>query len=231
MRSDQAHTAAGEAAPTASEDRAPLPAAALSLEDFIHEGPILFPVAPPAPQLLVGVVIGAGDRLACECGGAQTDALRAPSCLLEPQVGDRVLVCRAAGACYALAVLERSAAPAVLKLPEAARIEGKRVALAADCLRVAAGETTVKSARLTVRGVLARLDFTFLSVKARELVRIAGNFLSRSRAHRAEAEDAMRISAPDLRLDARECLRARAGTIDLKAEGPAKMDGSTVQLG
>jgi hypothetical protein len=103
--------------------------------------------------------------------------------------------------------------------------------VAAGALRVVSGEADVQAASLSFRGIVGRLDFTFLSLKARELVRQAVNFLGRSRSHRQEAEEAMRLSAPDVSLEAADALRARAGTVDLKAEGAARLDGSIVRLG
>jgi hypothetical protein len=243
MRSEQALAAFGPPAAgdeaglapagVAPADAAPAPRSrgGPAIEDFIRLGPLPCPAAPPAPQLLEGVVSRAGGSPLCECGGIAVPFRRAPSCLLEPGEGDRILVCRTEGGAYALAVLERSGSPAVIPLPEDSRIEGKRLSVAAETLRVAAGGASVRAGRLDVKAVLSRADFTFLTVKARELVRLAGNFLSRSRRHRAEAEEAMRLAAPDLRLDAAEALRARAGAVDLKAEGPAKLDGAAVQVG
>ncbi|MDR1312140.1 MAG: DUF3540 domain-containing protein [Deltaproteobacteria bacterium] len=228
---DQFRPPAGDAALLSS--LSPRGAGSLSLEDFIEDGPLLFPPSPPAPRLSEGTVEeagAAGEPCECDLDGERVLAKAAPSCLLAPQAGDRVLVCRTAAASYVLAVLERTG-PATLALPDTARIEGGRLTLASDTLRVVNNETTVRAARLNLKGILARADFTFLTLKAREFVRLAANFLSRSKAAREEAEEAMRISAPDLRMDASETLRARAGTLDLKAEGAAKMDGSTVQLG
>jgi hypothetical protein len=150
--------------------------------------------------------------------------------MIEPMPGDRVLVCRAAATAYVLAVLERDG-PAVITLPETTRIEGGTLALAASELEVTGRLAEIRAARLDVRGAVCRLDFSFLTMKARQLVRLAGSFLGRSKAHREEAEHAVRISAPDVLLEASDTLRARAGTVDVKAEGAAKLDGATVQLG
>jgi hypothetical protein len=189
--------------------------------------------APPAPRLSEGTVVRAGGRLLCDLGLEAAEASPAASCLLAPREGDRVLVCRAPSGCWVLAVLERreAAAPAVVALPEDAEIRGGRIAVASDTLEVVNSGTVVSAARLTLRGILARADFTFLTVRARQLVRLASSFLARSVSSRVEAEGSMRVAAPDLRLDASETLRARAGTVDLKADGAAKVDGATVQLG
>ncbi|MDR1042010.1 MAG: DUF3540 domain-containing protein [Deltaproteobacteria bacterium] len=217
--------------PQAGTVAAPVPrGAGLSLEDFIEDGPLLFPPSPPAPRLAEGTVGEAGDRVTCDMDGEEITCRVAPSCLLAPQPGDRVLVCRTAAASYLLAVLER-AGPALLTLPETTRILGGRLTVSSDTLTVVNSETLVRSARLSIKGVLAKLDFTFLTLKARELVRLATHFLSRSKASREEATEAMKHSAPELWLEADETLRARAGAVDVKAEGAAKLDGATVQLG
>jgi hypothetical protein len=242
----------------------------MSLEDFIGDGPLLFPPVPRTPGLAEGMVESAEpvlpdlpakapvsavpgssggpaepDRqdkptasgipgsylsVVCDLGLEKVSCRVAPSCLIAPQAGDRVLVCRGASSSYVLSVLERTG-PGTVMLPESTRIQCGDLTVASDTLHVVNSETEVRAARFTLKGMLARVDFTFLTLKARQFVRLAVHFLSRSKASREEAEEAMRISAPDLRLDASETLRARAGTVDLKAEGVAKMDGSTVQLG
>ncbi|MDR1081460.1 MAG: DUF3540 domain-containing protein [Deltaproteobacteria bacterium] len=202
----------------------------MSLEDFIGDGPVLFPPAPRTPGLAEGAVEEAGETVTCDFGPEKAVCRVAPSCLVAPAKGDRVLVFRGTSDSYVLAVLERSG-PAVIALPGSSRIECSELTVASDTLGVVSSETEVRAARLTLKGMLARADFTFLTLKARQFVRLAVHFLSRSKASREEAEEAMRLSAPDLRMDASETLRARAGNIDLKAEGAAKMDGSTVQLG
>jgi hypothetical protein len=70
---------------------------------------------------------------------------------------------------------------------------------------------------------------TFLTLTARELVRLATHFLSRSNTSREEATEAMKHSAPELWLETDETLRARDGTVDVKAEG-ATRTSSVLQL-
>ena len=56
-----------------------------------------------------GVVVAVGDKVAVQTDSARYQALRAPSCLLQPEVGDKVLlVTDTEGDDYVLAVLVRA---------------------------------------------------------------------------------------------------------------------------
>lgn len=111
---------------------------------------------PAAPILLCGRVLAVeGDeRLSLAIGEGQVWARRALSCLVAPEVGDRVLVAPADGEAFVLAVLDRLLPDAVsLSAPEA-----RRLVIAAPDVSIAA------AGRLTLHGREAAVDAEKVSI-------------------------------------------------------------------
>lgn len=62
-----------------------------------------------APEQQIAKIVGrAGNSWHVDLGGQRTTAARARSCLLEPALGDRVLVLVSGAECWVLAILDRS---------------------------------------------------------------------------------------------------------------------------
>jgi hypothetical protein len=118
-----------------------------------------------------------------------------------------------------------------LVLPEKVLIRGNDTAFESQKLTLTTGESSISSGRMTLKGAIGSFAFSILSVRAGQLTRLVRNFLSRAHSHQAESEETMSLSAARIRLDAQETLNARADTMDLTAEGTARMDGKTVLLG
>lgn len=117
------------------------------------------PCVAPAPSLEYGLVKAAAPgRIEVETSFGAIPAVRAVSCLVEPALGDKVLLSvDMSGAAYVLSVLE-SASPVTLALEGDARLEvrGGSLSVAADrdidlsCaggLAATSGEVTLRAAR------------------------------------------------------------------------------------
>jgi hypothetical protein len=121
-----------------------------------------------------------GTNVAARVGARLISATVAPSCLLQPETGDRVLVSRSRRGAAIIAVLERGDGEAQLSVGEGAplRLRGSAIlveaatvgVLASDALRLASDRVTVRArgfqlvadamttAATAVRTVAGRID-------------------------------------------------------------------------
>ena len=101
----------------------------------------------PAAAELRTATIEAGDGSRLFMGGpdgAMIDLHRAPSCLVAPAAGDRVLVAEAGGRAYVLAVLEREGdAPLRIETDGDLELVADRISLKASVFELAAGTATL----------------------------------------------------------------------------------------
>jgi hypothetical protein len=200
----------------------------------------------------VGTVVraeGVAVRVRTETG--EYGARRAVSCLVQPELDDEVLVaCRASGACYVLAVLEREPGAATTL-----QVEGDlQVQVPAGSFGVAAQEgvsvvsakdTTLVSGRIDVRAVegsvaLERLTYwgRVIRSEVEKIKLLAGSFdsvLERwsqkvKRAYRnVEQLDQLRAQSIDYRAD--KTMSLHAGNALVTAEELVKIDGEQIHLG
>ena len=200
----------------------------------------------------VGTVVhaeGAVVRVRTETG--EYGARRAVSCLVQPEPGDEVLVaCRATGACYVLAVLEREAG-ATTRI----QVEGDlQVQVPAGSFAVAAQEgvslvsakdTTLVSGRIDVRAVegsvaLEQLTYwgRLIRSEVEKIKLLAGSFdsvLERwsqkvKRAYR-KVEQIDQLRAQSIDYTAEKTMSLHAGNAIVTAEELVKIDGEQIHLG
>lgn len=128
-------------------------------------GPGFAKTAPqPQPGVTAGVVLRlAGPDFFVALDGVESRAMRAVSCLVEPVIGDEVLVFARADACHILAVLTRSdLGDARLSLPDRAgrlTVEAQSIGFQARTrIDLAAPEVAVATRRMhVVADVLTRI--------------------------------------------------------------------------
>lgn len=156
-------------------------------------------------ELLEAQVEASETRLTLRIGASLIPAIVAPSCLLRPESGDRVLVSQSRCGTAVIAVLERGEGEALLKVGEgvavrfsghAIELEGKRVAVCASKFRVDADRATIRARSLAlvadamttaagaVRAVADRVD-----VVAARMTEYVGRSLRRVEREHVEAGD------------------------------------------
>lgn len=174
----------------------------------------------------------------------------AASCLLQPAVGDTVLISLCLDDGYILAVLTQAAGrPAEVRLPDA------------SCLTAGAGALTIRAGRgvrieagsaLQVQAQAASFAFDVLGVQARSLqasgetyrsawrdrqefiqyqVTLTGRTEQRSAARVTRVDGHDEHSAGSQRIIVQRDWRVRAGHIDMHADKRASLDAPQIQLG
>ena len=175
--------------------------------------------------------------------GAVQQALRAQSCLIEPDCGDTVLACAGddKSAAYILAVLTRAdAASATLALPGGAALHTDRGALRVEAAQVAlhAPEIVMEGARGEMRFERVDASIRYLhaglgavSTVAQQITTTAGRLIQRARdsLRWIDNADETRAGRVRVRVDERMHVSARHATI--LAEGQVKIDASKIDLG
>ncbi|WP_213307584.1 DUF3540 domain-containing protein [Paraburkholderia sacchari] len=181
-------------------------------------------------------------------------ALRAQSCLIEPECGDTVLVCRAdtPGAnvtAYIVAVLAcATSGSAELVLPggvalhacdgalevEAGQIALKakhRVAVQASAIEMEGlqGEMTFHRLNASIGETQARLGA--VTTIARQLTTTVGRFVQKARDSFRWTENVDETRAGRMRMKVEERLHVTARDASVLAEGHVKIDGEKIDLG
>ncbi len=176
-------------------------------------------------------------------------ACRAPSCLIEPDCGDTVLVCHGGAVTYVLAVLAQAApAGAAIVLPGGAalhtadgalRIEASRIELSA-CEAVA-----VEAPKLALAGLLGELKFHrldasiseaharigMLSTVANRVTSTIGRLVQKTRDSFRWTANLDETRAGRVRVKVEERLHVTARHASLLADGQMKIDGAKVDIG
>ena len=214
--------------------------------------PLARPGAGNSPQLVLATVSGHAENWFFVDGAAGGErCLRAESCLLEPEIGDTVLLCAGAAgvASYILAILARaSSSGGTLTLPGGNAIvsDEAQLRLAARSVALTAGErVTLAAPRVEVNALSGEMRFVRLSslietldakVGAASLVASAltttvGRLVQKARdAFRfTENLDETRAGRLRLKVDGRYHLEAEHAAI--LAEGLVKIDGEKIDLG
>ena len=206
------------------------------------------------PQLAyqeVGRVVRVADgAFAVDCGGERHEARRAVSCLVQPEVGDDVLVSLVPGGWrYILAVLERREAAATLVLDGDLTVSlpaGRFVINAAEGVGVVSGKDVgVVSAGVDVRAstgnvVLESLSFLGAAVKAEvgkakvvaTLLDVVAERVSQrcKRAFRF-VEEIEQLRAQRIDYTAESTMTVRAENAVVAARELVKIDGEQIHVG
>jgi hypothetical protein len=190
------------------------------------------PVADGEPRLAYGTVSSAAPALAVDLASTQRTARRAKSCLVEPEVGDRVLCSVDGATAYVLAVLEGSRDTTLISDGRLTMKAAGALELASDTLKVQA--TSAVAAIEQVRVFGRDLEATYggkVSLLAERLETRASTLLQRAKQvfRFVEGLDQTRAGAVDMRAESLAAIRGE--TTIVAARVLAKLDGEQVKIG
>ena len=199
----------------------------------------------------VGLVIATGgDGLCVRIGANEQRALRAASCLVEPEVGDRVLVAEHDQGCHVIAVLDRDDAAPLrvglrgdleLSAPDGrvtlAAQQGVRVVTPGEA-EVAAGSTRVAAMRasfaigaLSYVGEQVEVQLERVKTVARTMESVAERWVQRlERAYRFISKSEQ-VRAEVLDYSARKAVTVQAENTVISSAELTKIDGGQIHLG
>jgi hypothetical protein len=199
----------------------------------------------------VGAVIAVLDRSLCvRVGSGEYEARRAVSCLVEPELGDRVILALHAEGCHVLAVLDRDGeAPTRLVAQGDLEVSAPagRVTLAAQqgVDLVTPGEISIASGKVRVTATEASLavetmayigaevvaQLSRVKTVAKEVESVADRWVQRlERAYRFIAQSEQ-VRAGYLEYEAKEAVNVRAKTTLVTSEELTKIDGAQIHVG
>ncbi|KYG05842.1 hypothetical protein BE21_38220 [Sorangium cellulosum] len=199
----------------------------------------------------VGAVIGAmGRTFQVRVGSGDYAAKRAVSCLVEPELGDRVLVALHDGGCHVLAVLDREReAPTRLVAEGDLQVstpggrftvtaaEGvsivtpAEVAVAAGKVRVAADEGSLALGALTYVGEQLVAQVRRVKTVARSVESVADRWVQRlDRAYRFIAESEQ-VRTQYYEIKAKAAVNIKAEATLVSSGELTKIDGGQIHLG
>ncbi|KXV03599.1 hypothetical protein CR51_16790 [Caballeronia megalochromosomata] len=207
----------------------------------------------PAIDLVYATVTGRADRwfLFDAAGHAPLRALRAESCLVEPECGDTVLV--AAGGAnaisYVIAVLARAQrSGAALVLPGDVALHTDEGALRVEAASVdvkAAHSLTLQAPDITMAGERGELKFQrveaaiqqlhagfgTISTVAQQVTSTVGRLIQRARDSVRWIDNDDETRAGRVRMQVEERLHVSARHATILAEGQVKIDADKIDLG
>jgi hypothetical protein len=175
-----------------------------------------------------------GEALTVLHAGEALAARRAYSCLVQPEPGDVVLLGRAAGRTYVLAVLERTgAAPMRVALPDGATLasDDGRLNLAATTMVLEAATTQVATGTLGVTAARTQARLGAVSAIAEAIETIATRIIGRFRRSYRFVEEGEHLRARDLDHRASGHLHLRGDTTMVQGNALVKLHGSQIHLG
>ncbi|WP_437870996.1 DUF3540 domain-containing protein [Sorangium sp. So ce363] len=199
----------------------------------------------------VGAVIGATDgSFQVRVGSGDYAAKRAVSCLVEPALGDRVLVALHDAGCHVLAVLDREGDAPTRLVAEGdlevsaprgrvtvAAAEGVRLvtpaeaAVAAGKVRVAASEGSLAVGAMTYVGERLVAQVDRVKTVARSVESIAERWVQRlDRAYRFIAESEQ-VRAQYYEVTAKAAVNIKAQATLVSSGELTKIDGGQIHLG
>ncbi|MFO0552330.1 MAG: DUF3540 domain-containing protein [Polyangiaceae bacterium] len=211
------------------------------------------PAAPPEEHFTSATVLAVKPTILLNCKGEAIEARRAKSCLVAPEVGDRVLGALVDGTFYVLAVLEgkvggepeptRLSADAGLRLEstggrvtlcsaEGVDVLGARdVTITTREVAVNAKAATISVEELGFFGRVARAHLKKAELVATELDQVLTRFSQRAeRAYRFVTElDQVRAGAVDIRAENVAAIRAENTLVTARVL--AKVDGEQIHIG
>lgn len=181
-------------------------------------------------------------------------ALRAESCLIEPDCGDTVLICRggafgANAAAYIIAVLARASTDgAQLVLPGGVALHAAQGALQVDAARIelkAASAVSLQAPVVGLEGVRGELNFHrvdasiqeaharfgVVSTMAQQLTSTVGRLVQKARDSFRWIEKVDETRAGRVRMKVDERLHVTARDASVLAQGHVKIDGEKIDLG
>lgn len=178
-------------------------------------------------------------------------ALRADSCLVEPDCGDSVLICRGGAnvAAYVLAVLARAVPDsAELLLPGGVVLHAEQGSLQIDAERIqmkATGQMAISAPRVAVEGLIGDLTFDRMNASIREtharlgvvqsvaqqVTSTVGRLVQKARDSFRWTENVDETRAGRVQMQVEERLHITAQHASLLAEGHVRIDGEKIDLG
>ena len=205
------------------------------------------PQALEASQPLLGlrsaVIAGQADKwffLSSNNAASDERALRAESCLLQPERGDTVLVCSGVAVgvtsvAYILAVLSRTdPQQGALLLPGGASLTADNGNLSIAARRIdLAGQQALKlqAPDLAITAVQADMKFNSLSTIAQTITTTVGRLLQKATDSFRWTQNLDESRAGRMRLQVSERLHIKAKHASMIAEGQVKIDGEKIDLG
>lgn len=216
-----------------------------------HVDAAIDPGTPPlAMQTVAEVTGGTADRPEVAFGDTRQPARTALSCLLCPEIGDRVLVARAGAALWVLAVLERSGEGklrvAVQGDLEVASVHGRLSLSGGQRLDLATpGPATLRAGELTLRARVARALIDDLHHAGERLVAHVGRIklagvaletviervMTRAKRSYRFVEETDQLRSADIDHRAADTLRLSGGNAFVLADEVVKMDGTQIHMG
>ena len=192
-----------------------------------------------------------GDVFIVETDSADVRARRATSCLLDPAVGDLVLVAvLPRGHAYVLAVLEREeGAPGTLVSDGSLRVDvrrgtlglaasegvhvvaGKDVSLVAPALHGRAADAHVGLDRLSYVGAFVRAQLDRAKLLGKSLDTVFERISSRAKRSHRVVEEADHLRAERIDYAASSAIHLKGQTAVITAEQLVKVDGDQIHLG
>ena len=175
-----------------------------------------------------------GDRLTILRHGVAEAAQRAFSCLVEPEPGDLVLVGRAEGETYVLAVLaRRGAAPMRVAMPDGASIaaDGGRLRIAAGTLQMEAEATALATRGLDVDAGRADVRLGRVGVLAEAIETIAQRVVARFRRSYRFVEESEQVRARDIDQRASGHMHIRGDATTVQGTALVKLQADQIHLG
>lgn len=178
------------------------------------------------------------DHLMVDARGSYR-ATRATSCLLEPIVGDRVLVCTdQAGSCHVLAVLSRAEDGGVVSLPGEMKLSAEQITLQADVARTEATRIEMQAesgdlelGELSYAGRLVRAQIGTVRSVVGAIDTVAERVSQRAKRAYKWIEELEMMRAERVDYQAKGTLNMRAKNAVVMAEQVVKIDGGQVHLG
>ncbi|WP_432240474.1 DUF3540 domain-containing protein [Herbaspirillum robiniae] len=210
------------------------------------------PGAENAVGLVYATVTGRADKwfFLSSPDMAVERAMRADSCLIEPESGDTVLVCNGGSqASYVLAVLARATpAQATLKLPgnvqlhtaqgqlqvQADQLElhgRRRVAVVGAQVEVAGVQGEVRFQQLTTSAQQVQARFGAVSTMAQSVTSTVGRLVQKARDSFRWTENLDETRAGRVRMQVKDRFHMKAKHTTMLAEGQVKIDGEKIDLG
>ncbi|MDR1872140.1 MAG: DUF3540 domain-containing protein [Deltaproteobacteria bacterium] len=174
-----------------------------------------------------------GDWYRLLAHGLVIKAIKAYSCLIEPEKGDLVSYQELALGNFILAILipgQSRADTATLALPERTTVLGENIAVLTDNLDLSATNLNAKTARVFWSGLWLRLNFTLRHQVSRKVVSLVDRLFSRVKTSQQESE-LTTIKADRLKICASKTLDVKSERLDLKAAKTVKIDGQLIELG
>jgi len=178
---------------------------------------------------LSAVVCGKDARgVRVSTGALRLDAQRALSCLVEPEVGDRVLVARSGetGEAFVLAVLAREGdAPVTLLSPRdtALRTVGK--------LTVIAEDATIAAPTFSLHTAVAKIQATQAVAVLGSVDAVLDRLVQCAKRVFRVVEEVDHLRAGRVDYEAEGTLSLHAHDTTVTSEGLVKVDGEQIQLG